>query len=256
MRRTLPILTAVLFACASPRAQSGNQTAPTSTANTPPAHAASLIGIPGEDETPESVGLVATTIVHARYPLAVPDPNLGGTILVEVAISQAGDVERAKAIKGEKELYGCAVDAIKQWKFEPYKKKGNPRKVSTVVAMGFFPAEKLSADLGVVQPTSDRGDNRIVQLSEPAAESLLVLRVQATYPPQAIQMRLQGQARLRVIIGKDGTVRDLKLVSAHPVLAGAAMDAVRQWRYEPYKISGEPAEVQTSVNLNFILPEE
>jgi periplasmic protein TonB len=55
------------------------------------------------------------------------------------------------------------------------------------------------------------------------------------------------------VIGKDGTVRDLQVRSGHPMLAQAAVDAVRQWRYRPYLLNGQPVEVDTQIDINFTL---
>jgi len=58
---------------------------------------------------------------------------------------------------------------------------------------------------------------------------------------------------LQAVIGKDGTVGDLRLVSGHPMLAGAAIEAVKQWHYRPYLLNNEPVEVDTQINVNFTL---
>lgn len=60
-------------------------------------------------------------------------------------------------------------------------------------------------------------------------------------------------AAIHAMISKEGVVEEANLVSGHPLLAPAAVDAVKQWRYKPYYFSGEPVEVETTVNVNFIL---
>jgi protein TonB len=65
--------------------------------------------------------------------------------------------------------------------------------------------------------------------------------------------RVQGQVLLTAIISKDGSIQDLRVLSGHPLLVQAALDAVRQWRYKPYLLNGEPVEVETTVTVNFIL---
>jgi protein TonB len=59
---------------------------------------------------------------------------------------------------------------------------------------------------------------------------------------------------LQARIGKDGRVHDVKVVSGHPFLATAAVDALRQWQYDPYKLNGQPVDLQTQVTINFNLP--
>jgi protein TonB len=74
-----------------------------------------------------------------------------------------------------------------------------------------------------------------------------------SYPPLAKQARIQGVVRLNAIIGKDGTIQDLKAASGHPLLVPAALEAVRQWLYKPTLLNGEPVEVVTVIDVNFTL---
>ena len=73
------------------------------------------------------------------------------------------------------------------------------------------------------------------------------------YPPLARQARIQGMVVLQAVIGKDGTIQNLRVVSGHPMLAQAALEAVKQWRYKPYYLNGEPVDVDTTINVNFTL---
>ena len=84
-------------------------------------------------------------------------------------------------------------------------------------------------------------------------EGNLVYRVQPNYPALARQARIQGQVVLRAIISREGAIENLQVLSGHPMLAPAAVDAVRQWRYRPYVLNGEPVEVETQVTVNFVL---
>jgi protein TonB len=84
-------------------------------------------------------------------------------------------------------------------------------------------------------------------------EALLLSQTKPAYPLLAIQTRTQGDVVLRAIIGKDGSVAELQVVSGHPLLVKAAMDAVRQWRYKPTLLNGEPVEVDTTITVSFRL---
>ncbi len=84
-------------------------------------------------------------------------------------------------------------------------------------------------------------------------EGNLVHRVQPQYPPLAIQARIQGPVVLRAVISKEGAIENLQVVSGHPMLVPAAIEAVRQWRYRPYYLNSEPVEVETQVTVNFVL---
>jgi protein TonB len=85
------------------------------------------------------------------------------------------------------------------------------------------------------------------------SEGNVVHRVQPVYPPLARQARIQGVVQLRAIISKTGTIERLAVESGHPMRAGAAIDAVRQWRYRPYLLNDEPVEIETEITVNFLL---
>ena len=78
-------------------------------------------------------------------------------------------------------------------------------------------------------------------------------KVSPVYPALARQTRISGTVRLHAIIAKDGTVQQLEVVSGHPLLVQSALDAVRQWRYQPTLLNGEPVEVDTTVDVIFSL---
>jgi protein TonB len=73
------------------------------------------------------------------------------------------------------------------------------------------------------------------------------------YPPLARSTRIQGHVILSAVISKEGTIEELKLISGHPLLAPAAMAAVKQWRYQPLLLNGEAVEVDTTIDFNFTL---
>jgi periplasmic protein TonB len=81
----------------------------------------------------------------------------------------------------------------------------------------------------------------------------LINKVQPLYPPLARQTRISGTVKLHAIIGKDGTVQRLEVQSGHPLLVQAAQDAVRQWRYQPTLLNGDPVEVDTEIDVIFSL---
>ncbi|HTW31615.1 MAG TPA: energy transducer TonB [Candidatus Sulfotelmatobacter sp.] len=83
----------------------------------------------------------------------------------------------------------------------------------------------------------------------------LIRQVQPSYPPMARTAHVQGSVVLAALISSDGTIRNLRLISGHPMLAPAAIDAVSQWRYRPYILNGEAIEVETQITVNFKLGE-
>ena len=81
----------------------------------------------------------------------------------------------------------------------------------------------------------------------------LVNQPKPAYPPLARQARIQGVVKFNAVIGRDGSIQNLTLVSGHPLLVPAATEAVRQWRYQPTLLNGEPVEVVTQIDVNFTL---
>ena len=67
------------------------------------------------------------------------------------------------------------------------------------------------------------------------------------------QARISGVVHLNAVIAKDGTIQDLKVISGHPLLVPSALEAVKQWVYQPTLLNGEPVEVQTQIDVNFTL---
>jgi TonB family protein len=94
----------------------------------------------------------------------------------------------------------------------------------------------------------------IVEVSSAAAEGSLLRRVEPEYPEQALAQRVQGPVLLEVRIRPDGAVQEVKLVSGPPLLAQAAVAAVRQWRFKPRTVNGRAVEMETRITLKFTLP--
>ncbi len=93
---------------------------------------------------------------------------------------------------------------------------------------------------------------RPLRLSQ-VMEGYIIHRVQPEYPALARQARIQGSVVLRALISRDGRIENLQVLNGHPMLAPAAVEAVRQWRYRPYYLNHEPVEVETQITVNFTL---
>jgi periplasmic protein TonB len=108
-----------------------------------------------------------------------------------------------------------------------------------------------SAKLAPPQPAaqiSEQGDRLVA--------SSLLYRVEPIYPPEAIQNRVEGTVKLRAVIGRDGRVKGLGLMSGPPPLVSAAMSAAREWRFIPALLNGEPVESETDINIEFRVSHE
>lgn len=100
-----------------------------------------------------------------------------------------------------------------------------------------------------------RHDVRVLSMGKtgPVTVGKLVNRVQPVYPPLARQTKIQGTVAVNVIVRKDGTVEVQNVGAGHPLLAQAAVDAVKQWRFEPTTVKGEPVDIQTKIYVVFAL---
>ena len=101
---------------------------------------------------------------------------------------------------------------------------------------------------------AQKAPQETLRISQGVSQGLIVKKVQPVYPPQARLIRLEGIVELQANISKSGSISSVKQLSGDPVLGRAAMDAVRQWKYKPYFLNGEPVEVETQVTVNFKLP--
>jgi len=105
----------------------------------------------------------------------------------------------------------------------------------------------------VVTKAPEPAPAKRMRVAARVAEANLVHDVAPIYPPEAGRERIEGSVVLLAVIGKDGTVQDVRVESGLPVLAQAAINAVKQWRYKPYLIDGEPVEIDSRITINFTL---
>lgn len=92
-----------------------------------------------------------------------------------------------------------------------------------------------------------------VRISQGVTNGLLLRKVEPTYPTLAREARIQGNVVLKAIIDRDGSIQDLQVVTGYPMLVPAAIQAVKQWRYRPYLLNGQPVEVETTITVIFAL---
>ena len=107
--------------------------------------------------------------------------------------------------------------------------------------------------LPVLAKTPEPTPVKRIRVAARVAEANLIHDVAPTYPPEAGRARIEGTVVLMAVIGKDGSVQDVRVESGLPLLAQAAIDAVKQWRYRPYLVNGEPVEVDSRITINFTL---
>jgi TonB family protein len=103
-------------------------------------------------------------------------------------------------------------------------------------------------------PTAPKPVLQTLNVSQGVSQGLLIKKIQPVYPATAMHMHVEGSVQLMATIGKNGNITAVKTLSGEPQLAKAALDAVRQWKYKPYYLNGDPVEIQTQITVNFKLP--
>ena len=187
-----------------------------------------------------------------------------------------------EAISGHPMLVASAIDAVKQWKYQRYVLNGQPpeRKTEAVVDFslesgeghagnavvpsaatgivgdapeGISPGQTNGGIIGSTPAVPAVATPLRVRVSAGVAQGLLVRRVSPEYPLQARLGRIQAVVILHVLICKTGDVMTVDLITGHPALAPAAIEAVKQWKYKPYLLNGKPVEVDSQVQISFTL---
>jgi periplasmic protein TonB len=116
------------------------------------------------------------------------------------------------------------------------------------------PASVPPPDLVSASSTGVKPVLQTLNISQGVSTGLLYKKVAPVYPPAAVRMRVEGTVELMATISKSGDITQVKVLSGDKQLSGAAVAAVKQWKYKPYLLNGEPVEIQTQVTVNFKLP--
>jgi protein TonB len=140
-----------------------------------------------------------------------------------------------------------------QPKPEPEAQESEQAPAATSIATG----TSTNVVSGIVNTTAinaQKAPPQTLRISQGVSQGLIVKKIQPVYPAQALQMRRQGTVELQANISQSGSISSVKQLSGDQVLGRAAIEAVRQWKYKPYYLNGEPVEVETQITVNFKLP--
>jgi TonB family protein len=109
------------------------------------------------------------------------------------------------------------------------------------------------AEVAVASAILPRADGERIKVGGNEQHAKLIRQPRPVYPQEAKEARIQGVVKLMAVIAKDGTIQNLEVLSGHPILVPASLDAVKQWVYSPTLLNGNPVEVQTQIDVNFTL---
>ena len=191
--------------------------------------------------------MMATLLVAPPPPPPPPPPPAAAIVKVKpmAHLMQAGKLVAPKAIPKD-------IKIIKEEEMPPDMGVGVAGGVPGGIPGGSA-GGVIGGVIGGLGPPPPRPVLARIRQGGNVQAALIINRVTPSYPPLARQTRIQGTVKLHAIIAKDGSVQQLEVVSGHPLLVQAALDAVRQWRYKPTLLNGEPVEVDTTVDVIFTL---
>lgn len=223
-----------------------------------------FINSPGVRISEVVMRALRTERVDAVYPPEAEQARIEGQVVLNVRLNKYGEIANISLISGHPMFVRTAIEAVKQWRYKPYLVNDEPVEVETMVRLTFSPPSEQSAH-GVVADTPMEADlppgavhpaqPGRVRVAAGVEQGLLIRRVQPLYPPDAREQHIQGTVILLAIISKEGNIDYVQLISGHPDLAAAAIDAVKQWQYRPYLLNGSPVKVETQIQVNFTLTE-
>jgi TonB family protein len=205
----------------------------------------------------------AGKLVHQVLPVYPPEAKkagIQGTVKLKALVGKDGRVERLEYVSGPPALVKAAMDAVKQWEYSPTWVNGGRVKVETeirvIFSLGKPGAAKPESPTAPAQPSGKpprTGEQGVIHVEGQVQAGKLVHRVMPVYPAEAKHEGVYGTVVLKALIGKDGRVVEMRYVSGPPILVKSAMDAVRQWQYEPTSVKGEPVKVETTITVVFSL---
>jgi TonB family protein len=185
--------------------------------------------------------------VDPVYPEAARKAGVEGLVIIEAKADEQGRVSDARILRSIPLLDEAAIDAVKQWVYEPMLIDGKPRKVVFTVTVRF--ALKDGPKTGI----PDEFAAGAVKAEGDIKPPKLVKEVLPVYPKEAQQTRVQGVVILGVRTDEHGRVVDTKILRSIPLLDEAAIDAVKQWVYEPYIKDSKPFPIVFTVTVRFVL---
>jgi len=184
--------------------------------------------------------------VEPVYPEAASKKGIQGTVILEAKIDESGRVIDGLILRSVPELDQAAMDAIKQWVYEPMVINGKPMKALFTVTVRFQLGEE----------EIEKFAEGAVKVKDAIKPPKLVKMVQPAYPEEASKAGVEGVVILQARTDVEGKVKDVMVLRSVPALDQAAIDAVKQWIYEPLMIDGQPKEAVFTTTVRFALDDK
>jgi protein TonB len=209
--------------------------------------------------------------VRPFYPAEAQAAGVAGVVIIEAVISGDGTVQDARVLRGVPMLDQAALDAVRQWRYIPPLLNGQPVSVIMTVTINFTLDGAGAAGAGGAAPNQLAGESAqsqdLATRTSPFPDDITrvggeipvprkVFDAKPIYPEEAKAAGVQGVVILEVLLDEGGFVADVHVLRAHEMLEQAAVDAVRQWRYEPILLDGRAVQMVMTVTVNFTLSED
>jgi TonB family protein len=188
------------------------------------------------------------------YPATAKQINASGEVQVSIVIGENGQVIEAKAIKGHPVLRAAAEDAARKWVFKPTLLDGKPVKQPGTLTFVFMRPLPPTSDPPSAAASAETSEK--LNVSGGVLQGNAIKRVQPSYPQIAKAARASGPVQVQITISESGEVIEASVISGHPLLRDAALQAARQWLFAPTELSGVPVKVQGILTFNFTLDDE
>jgi len=200
---------------------------------------------------PDSIPTFLVRKVAPVYPPLARQARIQGTVVLRIVIDKEGTVRDPQVVSGHPMLSPAAIEAVKQWRYGRYIADDKPVEVETIVRVGFKLAD--GPEISGPRASPQISPQGLVRVAAGVMDGLLNHKVDPEYPADAKEKHIEGTVVLNVDVDSEGDVARVELVSGHPMLAPAAMDAVLQWKYRPFVLNGEAVAVETTVQVKFAL---
>ena len=199
----------------------------------------------------EPASVPSTTVVAPQQaPVAsAPRPNREDSVPEQEVITRKLTAD-AKPVPSTTEQPHEAI-VVKGSVAKPVALEAAPQAIPVI---GITSSSGDKAIAGIMQTSAPTPVLKTMRVSQGVSQGLIVKRVSPDYPVQARQLRIEGAVTLEATVSKEGKVSNVKVLGGHPILARAAAEAVKQWKYKPYLLNDQPVEIDTQITVNFKLP--
>jgi|GEM_PF-5281290 len=181
--------------------------------------------------------------VNPAYPPAARDAAVQGAVLLKVRVDEKGLPQQIEVLKGHPLLKDAAVDAVRQWRWQPMQIKGKAQSFYATLTVRFI----LDGD------RSDADDSSATDDDVDNMKPILKKKVSPQYPDEAKKAGLSGAVILEVLVDENGRADEITPLEGNEILAAAAADALRQWIWEPVKMDGTPHPSLVRITIHFRL---